>query len=142
MSAQPDHRHHIRQVVLPSGRTIEVVYFDEQATDQGHPARPLQHETASELHRCERCTSDLVYPVEWEEAGTTQWQVARRCPNCEWTGTGIYEQSVVERFDAELDRGTEDLVRDLQSLSRANMEEDVERFIRALDEDHLLPSDF
>ena len=30
MSPQPDNRHYVRRVVLPSGKTIEVVYFDDQ----------------------------------------------------------------------------------------------------------------
>ena len=42
------------------------------------------------------CGSGLVYPVEWEEAGTTHWEVALRCPNCEWFATGVFEQDVVE----------------------------------------------
>jgi hypothetical protein len=49
---------------------------------------------------------------------------------------------VVDRFDEELDRGTEALVRDLKQLTRANMEEECERFIRALSADAILPEDF
>ena len=96
----------------------------------------------TDLHMCGTCNSDLVYPVEWEEAGSTHWQVALRCPNCEWTGTGIFEQDAVERFDEELDRGTEALVRDLRRLMHANMEDEIERFVAALGDDHILPMDF
>ncbi|HEX2017149.1 MAG TPA: hypothetical protein VGN69_10670 [Solirubrobacteraceae bacterium] len=141
MSAQPDHHRYVRQVVLPSGRTIEVVYFEDPQPAAARSIRPARRERG-DLHLCGECSSELVYPIEWEEADATQWEVSLRCPNCEWTGTGVYDQSVVERFDSELDRGTEALVRDLQSLARANMEEDVERFITALNEGHLLPSDF
>ena len=91
---------------------------------------------------CGGCNADLVYPVEWEEYGATHWSVTLRCPNCEWTGTGIFEQSVVERFDEELDRGTEALVRDLKRLMHANMEEEIDRFISALQDDQILPEDF
>jgi hypothetical protein len=146
MSPHPEqHSHHVRRVVLPSGKTIEVVYFEDQvhtAPTAGLPAiPPLSHE-ATDLHVCGRCESQLVLPVEWEEAGTTHWEVTLRCPNCEWSGTGVYEQDVVERFDEELDRGTECLVRDLKRLMTANMEEEIERFIDALENDHLLPEDF
>ena len=65
-----------------------------------------------------------------------------RCPNCEWVGTGVFEQEVVEAFDEELDRGTETLVGDLKALIRANMEEQVERFAEALENDLILPEDF
>lgn len=137
MSAQPDHRHYVRRVVLPSGKTIEVVYFEEQRT--AHTRLPAG---GSDLHLCGSCGSELVYPVDWREAGSIHWQVTLRCPNCEWSGTGVYEQSAVERFDEELDRGTEALIRDLKRLVAANMEEQVERFVRALRDDHIVPDDF
>ena len=80
--------------------------------------------------------------MEWEEAGATHWEVTLRCPNCEWNGTGVYEQQVVERFDEELDRGTEALVRDLKRLMQANMEDEIERFVAALHAGHIVPEDF
>jgi hypothetical protein len=144
MSPQPDNRHYVRRVVLPSGKTIEVVYFEDQITD----AAPMEHgrevvtETTQDLHVCASCSSDLVYPTEWDEAGTTHWEVALRCPNCEWHGTGVFQQELVERFDEELDRGTEALVRDLKRLMHANMEDEIDRFVDALDRDLVLPEDF
>jgi hypothetical protein len=144
-----DPRHYVRRVVLPSGKTIEVVYFEDQAaaatigagTDVTAPAPP-HDETVGDLHVCGSCTSGLVYPTEWDEAGATHWEVTLRCPNCEWAGTGIFEQELVERFDEELDRGTEALVRDLKRLAHANMEDEIERFTTALDEGHIVPEDF
>jgi hypothetical protein len=140
MSQPPQHSsHNVRRVVLPSGKTIEVVYIEEQ-----HLAAfaPLGSDTAADLHVCADCESELVYPTEWEEAGPTHWDVSLRCPNCEWNGTGTFAQDVVERFDEELDRGTEALVRDLKRLMQANMEEDIERFVSALGADHIVPEDF
>ena len=140
MSQSPQHSsHNVRRVVLPSGKTIEVVYIEEQ-----HLASfaPLSSEQATDLHVCADCDSELVYPTEWEEAGATHWDVSLRCPNCEWAGTGTFEQDVVERFDEELDRGTEALVRDLKRLMQANMEEDIERFVSALTDGHIVPEDF
>jgi|SRR5947209_7562108 len=134
--SEPDNQD-IRHVVLPSGRTIQVVYFGEATATQGEA-----ESVGTELHICPECDSHLVYPIEWEEAGATHWRVALRCPNCEWDTVGVFEQEAVERFDCELDRGSEALMRDLQRLSRANMEDDIERFIDALRGDHLLPDDF
>ena len=145
MSQHPEQHHHVRRVVLPSGKTIEVVYFEDQLPRETTTARapmPLPTEQPGDLHVCGTCTSELVYPVEWEEAGATHWEVVLRCPNCEWSGTGVYEQQVVERFDEELDRGTEALVRDLKRLMQANMEDEIERFITALEGNHVLPEDF
>jgi hypothetical protein len=143
-----DPRHYVRRVVLPSGKTIEVVYFEDQpvadstAPVAAAPAAPAHDEAITDLHVCGACESTLVYPTEWEEAGATHWEVTLRCPNCEWTGTGVFEQDLVERFDEELDRGTEALVRDLKRLAHANMEDEIERFTTALLEDHIVPEDF
>lgn len=138
MSAQPDHRQQfVRRVVLPSGKTIEVVYFEPAYSDHGDAAP-----SDAELHVCGTCSSDLVYPIDWEEAGAVHWQVTLRCPNCEWSGTGVFEQTVVERFDEQLDRGTEAMVRDLKRMVQANMEEQIDRFVDALRAGLILPEDF
>ena len=135
MSPQPDNQPYVRRVVLPSGKTIEVVYFGE------HPEATVT-EPAHDLHICGTCESELVYPVDWEEASPTHWEVQLRCPNCEWTTVGLYDQETVDRFDERLDHGTEALVRDLKRLTRANMEEEVERFSCALASDAIWPMDF
>jgi hypothetical protein len=137
MSRQSENQPYVRRVVLPSGKTIEVVYFGTDETAHGPSPEPAEH-----LHVCGSCESELVYPVDWEEAGETHWEVTLRCPNCEWTGTGVFEQDVVERFDEELDRGTETLVRDLKQLMQANMEDEIDRFVTALQADHIVPDDF
>src|SRR3954451_13040035 len=137
MSRQPENNTYVRRVVLPSGKTIEVVYFGD-VTDATRPTP----EPAEDLHVCGTCECELVYPVDWEESGDTHWEVTLRCPNCEWAGTGIFEQDIVERFDEELDRGTEALVRDLKNLMQANMEDEIERFVSALEAGHIIPEDF
>ena len=141
MSQQPSNNgQYVRRVVLPSGRAIEVVYFETLADEPAAviPARsPLR-----DLHLCPECDRDLVYPVEWEETSPTHWEVLLRCPNCEWSELGVYDQATVDRFDETLDNGTELLVRDLRRLVQANMEEEAERFAAALDADAILPEDF
>jgi hypothetical protein len=142
MNPTPEQPHAVRRVVLPSGKTIEVVYFaDEAPVPATQDVSPVAS-SATELHHCEDCASDLVYPVAWEEAGNQGWQLDLRCPNCEWSGDGVYDQTTVERLDEELDRGTSVLVRDLKALMHANMEEEIERFIAALRDDHIQPMDF
>ena len=126
-----DHRRYVRKVTLPSGKTIEVISFDEDM-----PA------VQTELHVCPECASDLVYPVAWDEAAQSRWEVSLRCPNCEWFVTDTFEEDAVQRFDETLDRGTEALVSDLRQLTRANMEDDVERFVAALNAEYVLPEDF
>ena len=140
MSHQPDNSHYVRRVVLPSGRAIEVVYFETLAGEAA--AATPSSSSLRDLHVCPECDRDLVYPVEWEEVSPTHWEVLLRCPNCEWTELGVFDQATVDRFDEELDRGTEALVRDLKRLTRANMEDEVERFAKALAVDAILPEDF
>ena len=98
--------------------------------------------TQDDLHVCPECASELVFPTDWAPAETRRWSVELRCPDCEWRGGGIYDQSVVDRFDEQLDLGTEALVEDLKLLARANMEDEIERFAVALQSDLILPEDF
>ena len=138
MSRRADKGQYVRRVVLPSGRAIDVVYFepppDERAGDVSGPVR--------ELHECPSCQCDLVYPVEWEEVSPTHWEVLLRCPNCEWTEVGTFDQPTVDRFDKRLDTGTEILQCDLRRMQQANMAERIDQFVRALDADAILPEDF
>ena len=138
MTPRSDPPHAVRRVILPSGKTIEVVYFADGATDAGTPAPP----PTTDLHRCPECCSDLVYPTAWEEAGDEVWSLTLRCPNCEWRGAGRYDRATIERFDEELDRGTHAVITDLKQLMHAAMEAEIERFVAALDADHIWPIDF
>jgi hypothetical protein len=133
MSEHSHHEQYVRRVVLPSGRAIEVVYFESMA----QAAVQQRH-----LHICPVCDRDLVYPVVWEEIAASQWEVLLRCPNCEWRSVDEYDQATVDRFDRELDDGTEVLLNDLRRLEQANMEEEVVRFAKALDAGAILPEDF
>lgn len=137
MKPAPDNHHAVKKVVLPSGKTIEIVYFAEGTEGPGAPGT-----TDLQLHVCPECSSGLVYPLAWEEAGEAAWSLELRCPDCEWHGEGVYEQSLVEALDEQLDNGTQVLVRDLKHLMHANMEDEVERFICALRGGHVWPMDF
>ena len=122
---------------FPSGKTIEVVYFQESST--GTPSSAHRHASFTSAPTATRTSS---IPVHWSEADQTSWEVTLRCPNCEWTETEVFDQDTVERFDEELDRGTDQLVDDLKRLVYANMEEQIDRFCDALGNDHVLPEDF
>jgi hypothetical protein len=151
MEGHDEQTHYVKRVLLPSGKTIEVVYFRETvsvddivpeavemhpATDDP-PAEPHQ-----DLHLCLECSSDLVYPVQWEESGTENWSVLLHCPNCDVYREGIFTQDTVELFDEELDRGADALARDYKRLMRANMAEEIERFVGAITAGAILPEDF
>jgi hypothetical protein len=133
-----DPRGHVKRVVLPSGKEIEVVYFESPA--ESDPPQTAAARSRA-MHVCPGCDSEMVHPTDWEEAGE-RWQVYLRCPDCEWNGGGVFSQDEVDHFDRELDRGCGLILEDLKRLIRSNMEEEAERFAAALAADQILPEDF
>ena len=143
MDAQGDNGQFTKRVTLPSGKTIEVVYFADEAflAQPEAPSTPVA-EPQQDLHVCTECESELVYPVQWEEAGPDNWSVMLHCPNCDVFREGVFTQDNVELFDEELDRGADALARDYKRLMRANMADEIDRFVGALNAGAILPEDF
>jgi hypothetical protein len=113
----------------PAGASAEAA----AATTSGAPA---------DLHVCFHCAGELVYPLDWSEEGPRHWRIMLRCPECESRREGVFDQTAVERLDDELDRGSSALLGDLRRMTHANMSEEVEFFVRALEADLVTPSDF
>jgi hypothetical protein len=132
-------RHHVR---LPSGKQIEVVYLDNPLPPSLSGGQRRADPAVEPLHICFYCAGELVHPLDWAEAGPGQWRILLRCPECEATREGVFEQAVVESLDDELDRAAEALLSDLQRVTHANMAEEIDLFVRALDADLIAPSDF
>jgi hypothetical protein len=143
MDSNGDSGHFTKRVTLPSGKTIEVVYFTDELHSAG-PETPAHSpaEEQQELHVCVECDSGLVYPVQWEEAGPENWSVLLHCPNCDVFREGVFTQDNVELFDEELDRGADALAGDYKRLMRANMADEIDRFVGALEAGAILPEDF
>jgi hypothetical protein len=119
----------------PAGPPADVVY--------GRQPQPSDSSTAPEhLHVCFHCTGELVYPLDWSEEGPRHWRIVLRCPECESRREGVFDQAAVERLDDELDRGSSALLGDLRRMTHANMSEEVEFFVRALEADLITPMDF
>jgi hypothetical protein len=124
--------HSVHRIVLPSGRKIEVVRFEENPNDRR--TRPL--------HICPDCASPLVQPVSWSETDDEHWELELSCPNCDWCEEGIYGQGEIEDLEDRLEDGLSELLDDLHRLAQANMADEIERFVRALEADLVLPEDF
>ena len=123
-------RHSVRRIVLPSGRSIEVVRFEaEDGTRHG-------------LHICPGCDSELVQPVCWSETEDHRWELTLECPNCGWLEDGVYQREQIDRLEEKLDDGLAEMLADLKRLTQANMAEEIDRFISALNADFILPEDF
>src|ERR1700756_5832927 len=97
--------------------------------------------STDQLHVCFHCAGELVYPLDWSEEGLRHWRIVLRCPECESRREGVFEQASVEMLDDELDRASSALLGDLRRMTHANMTEEAEFFIRALDADLIIPSD-
>ncbi|MGH2913610.1 MAG: hypothetical protein ACRDMX_01345 [Solirubrobacteraceae bacterium] len=128
--SQPPDRHTVRRIVLPSGRTIEVVRF--HGGDVADPG----------LHVCPQCSSQLVQPVDWAEAPQGFWELVLQCPNCFWFDEGVFDQDQVDGLEQRLDEGLTEMLADLRRLTQANMSEEIERFAAALNANLILPEDF
>ena len=129
MNQQPE-QPSVRRIVLPSGRSIEVVRWG----DQNHATRGL--------HVCPDCSSELVQPIDWSEAPQGFWELILQCPNCYWMDEGVFDQDQVDALEEHLDDGLTDMLSDLRRLTQANMTEEIERFASALNADLILPEDF
>jgi ribosomal protein L37AE/L43A len=133
MDPRPEQLRIVSEIALPSGRTVKVTYF------AGTAAAPRETRAP---HACPKCASNLVYPVAWEMEADGLWVLHLRCPNCEWNVAGRYDRDAIERLEEEHERGEYALLADLERLTRANLEEEFERFIAALRADHIQPMDF
>jgi hypothetical protein len=129
---EPGHPHSVRRIVLPSGRSIEVVRFDDEA------AQPA----TGGLHECPSCDSQLVQPVDWDATDDERWELTLHCPNCDWSCRGMYGKEHLAQLEEQLDLGMDAIVADLQRLTTANMADEIERFAAALEADRILPEDF
>lgn len=157
MSDTSPHIHHRMQ--MPDGKHVEVTYHDHRqalrrsyATEPACKPGPIDKVDPAfanepvcppqQLHVCFNCAGELVYPLDWTEEGARHWRIVLRCPECEARREGVFEQTVVEQLDDELDRGAGALLSDLKRLTHANMTDEVEFFVRALQADLITPADF
>ena len=140
--------YHVKRIVLPSGKTVEIVYYQ---ADGGEPiiteAREVEPEAALDpdvrrLELCSSCGGERVHPIDWHEVEDMRWEISLRCPDCEWSEVERFDQTEVERYDDVLNDATDRLIEELDRITRENMTEAVERFRTALENDDILPFDF
>jgi hypothetical protein len=131
-----DSRHPDVRPSAPAGSKHAGVVRSSRRAAPGTDVSPAQ------LHVCFHCSGELVFPLDWCEEGHRHWRIVLRCPECESRREGIFEQAAVERLEDELDRAAAALLGDLRRVTHANMSDEIEFFIRALDADLIVPSDF
>ena len=132
---------HIKRIVLPSGKTVEIVYY-QKAAGESVPDPEQPEIMVRRIELCPRCSGDRVHPTDWNEVEELRWELALRCPDCEWRHTDTFEQPEVERYDDVLNDATDRLIEELDRVTRENMQEAIHRFRAALENDGILPFDF
>jgi hypothetical protein len=118
----------------PTDKKMDIVHSNGGSADSAL--------SSDQLHICFHCAGELVFPLDWCEEGHRHWRIVLRCPECESRREGVFEQASVERLEDELDRAAAALLGDLRRVTHANMSDEIEFFIRALDADLIEPSDF
>ena len=129
---------------MADSETPELDHEAAKLRASGLDSRPraTAKRTEADLHVCLCCDSELVYPIDWAPVAGGRWVVELRCPGCEWRASGTFSQAQVDRFDDVLDAATACLLDELKLLTRANMSEQIERFVAAMHAGDILPEDF
>lgn len=135
---------YIQRIVLAEGQVIDLVCFDdEDAVDTiiEEIMNELQRKK-TELQTCPLCKSDLVYPVERHQINDMEWKVMLLCPNCLCKREMVVDRETVRELLKNARIAREKLMKELDSMEKKNMQDEVDKFVTALDRDHILPIDF
>ncbi len=98
-------------------------------------------ERTAGAHVSRLCTLPLVQPQDAERTGR-DWLVQLYCPSCGWSGEAMLDQGQMDDLDEAVDDGFALLAAALAQVTRANMQDYLERFTAALAANAVLPEDF
>jgi hypothetical protein len=134
----------IQRVILAQGQVLDLVCFDESesATEIIEEIMTELQRNKTELQTCPLCKSKLVYPIERCQLNEMEWKVMLLCPNCLCKREMVVDRESVRELLKNARVGRESLIRELDNMQKKNMEEESDKFITALNEDHILPIDF
>ena len=144
----------LSEIVLPSGRRVEISYVDGEpfavnepagADTGGTPEPAVDTSMIDALDRltiCGSCGSMLVQPRTWRQAPPRSWQVELRCPECEGHGSAVVDEELAEQLTLFHERARALVEVSMLRLASENAEREIDRFARALETDLILPEDF
>jgi predicted RNA-binding Zn-ribbon protein involved in translation (DUF1610 family) len=101
--------------------------------------RPAERAAA---HTCPACGSHLVDLVDGVEVAPGTWEVTVRCPECEQLHTTSCSEEDLARLEHELSTAAAELEGELERFAGLRFQEDVARFVTALEAGAILPMDF
>lgn len=90
----------------------------------------------------ENCGSNLVHPVLWQTISPTESKICLRCPECETYSVGNFSAEAAEDLNWEMEDRSDDLLRWTRRAMHERFEEEIDTFVEALEDDHVLPEDF
>lgn len=80
--------------------------------------------------------------MRWMKVAEGRWELTLECPNCWWSGDGVFGPDEVAELEQRIEDGVAKMLRDLRRLANAIAAEELERFVDALHADLILPEDF
>ncbi|MFA5810694.1 MAG: hypothetical protein WC935_10255 [Thermoleophilia bacterium] len=129
---------------MAHGQVFDLVCFDEDESVES-----VIEEIMTELQRkktglqtCPLCKSSLVYPVERYQLNDLEWKVLMLCPNCLCKRELVIDRETVRELLKNARVGRESIMKELDNMQKKNMEDEADKFITALNKDHILPIDF
>jgi hypothetical protein len=95
------------------------------------------------LHVCASCTRDFIVPVSVVDLiDHDRCIVELACTNCGTAALGVHDDRSLMELDRRLDEAQEQMREAIQVLEIADDLDRVDRFVRALRADQILPEDF
>ena len=100
----------------------------------------LRHDS---LHVCDACDRDFIVPVSVVDLiADDRCIVELACMNCGTAALGVHDDRSLMELDRRMD-ASQDLMRDaIEVLEISDDLDRIDRFVRALRADHILPEDF
>jgi hypothetical protein len=86
----------------------------------------------ADLTICRSCGAECVIPIEWMQQPDSSWWMYLRCGSCGASREVVVRDSVAQRYDADLDRGTHEIAAALRRLEREQMAEQADALATAL----------
>ncbi len=95
------------------------------------------------LHVCDACRRDFIVPVSVVElVDNGRCLVELTCTNCGISSLGMHDDESLMELDRHLDEAQAQMREAIQVVEIADELERVDRFVRALRDDLILPEDF
>jgi hypothetical protein len=94
------------------------------------------------LADCTVCGTDFVHPVEWSPNDGGTWWMLLRCGACGTSREETVPDAEAERYDRELDRAEDRMLRAAERMSRERLAAEADSFATALELDLIGVEDF